>query len=120
MAIALAVALEMPGEAVVWLCRSVAVHPPNGNIDFLRMIETILTSSIWSCTLAVRLSFPFMAAAILAHATLGVLNRAIPQLNITNVGFSISLLAGGVTLYWAAPSVAEIAAKAALSIFSRG
>jgi len=63
------------------------------------------------------MAFPIMAAVLLGHATMGVLNRMAPQLGLSNVGFSVALLAGGLAIYLSAPAVAELVARAAVSAF---
>jgi flagellar biosynthetic protein FliR len=65
----------------------------------------------------VRLAFPVLAAVLLGHACMGVMSRMAPQLNLSNVGFSIAILAGGLGVYLAAPGVAELAARAAVAAF---
>jgi flagellar biosynthesis protein FliR len=46
---------------------------------------------------------------------LGVLSRSAHQLGLGNVGFTISILAGGSAFYLVAPAGAEIAARAAIA-----
>jgi flagellar biosynthesis protein FliR len=40
------------------------------------------------------------------------MGRTAPQLNISSVGFSVTILAGGGALYLTAPTIAEMAARA--------
>jgi flagellar biosynthesis protein FliR len=47
-----------------------------------------------------------------------LLNRAAPQLNIANIGFTIALLAGGAAFYLIAPGAAVMAAQAARTAFA--
>jgi flagellar biosynthesis protein FliR len=54
------------------------------------------------------------------QVALGVVGRTAPQLNISSVGFSITILAGGAALYMTAPTIAEIAARAASAALSGG
>jgi flagellar biosynthetic protein FliR len=54
---------------------------------------------------------------LLGHAVMGVLSRMAPQLGLSNVGFSIAILAGGLAVYMSAPAVAELVARAAVSAF---
>lgn len=117
LALAFAVAANLHGEAIAWLCRSVVEHPPGSAMDLAAAAQAAAVTAAWACALAVRLSFPFMAAGLLGNAALGVLNRSVPQLSLQNIGFSISLLAGGAALFLAAPAAAQMAARSALAIF---
>jgi flagellar biosynthesis protein FliR len=61
-----------------------------------------------------------MAAVTFGHVALGVVGRTAPQLNISSVGFSITILAGGGALYMVAPTVAEMCARAARDALTGG
>jgi flagellar biosynthetic protein FliR len=120
LALGIAVAANLHGEAVAWLARSVATHPPGQPFELLRLAQTVIATGVLACSLSIRLAMPFLAAALMAHAALGVLNRTTPTVNVTSVGFSLSLAAGGAAMYFAAPAAAEAAARAAISVFSQG
>lgn len=119
-ALGLAVAAELPGEAIGWLARSVVAHPPGVTADLSGFVTSVITTAIYACVLSIRLSFPFLAASLVAQAALGILNRTTPSLNLSSVGFSISIGAGGVALYLVAPAAAEVAVRAAVSFFAQG
>jgi len=56
--------------------------------------------------------FPVLAAVTIGHLSLGLLNRTTPQLGLSNIGFSVALLAGAGALYLVAPPRALMAAEA--------
>jgi flagellar biosynthetic protein FliR len=112
-----AVALGVHREAVAWLARSVATWPPGTQADLSALAQAAVSQAVLSTALAVRLAFPVLGAVLLGHLLMGLLTRMAPQLNLSNVGFSIAILAGGLALYLTAPSVAEYAARAALAAF---
>jgi flagellar biosynthetic protein FliR len=107
-------------ELVAWLCRSLLSVPPGGVVDASALATAVVTHALSSIALAVRLAFPVMAAVTFGHVALGVVGRTAPQLNISSVGFSITILAGGAALYMVAPAIAEIAANAAREALARG
>jgi flagellar biosynthetic protein FliR len=117
LALAFAVAADLHAEAIAWLCRSVMEHPPGSALAFKSLAQTTIVTAAWASALSVRLAFPFMAAGLMGNAALGVLNRSVPQLSLQNIGFSISLIAGGAALFFAAPAAAEIAARSAVAVF---
>jgi len=120
LALGLAIGANLHGEAIGWLARSVAAHPPGASVNLVGLASTTVATAIAACTLSIRLTFPFLGAGLMAHAAMGVLNRATPQLNVTSIGFSISLASGGVAIYLVAPAAADAAARAAITVFARG
>jgi flagellar biosynthetic protein FliR len=116
---ALAVALGIHREAVAWLARSTVLWPPGGALDLSSLALRAVGQDTFSVALAVRLAFPVLAAVILGHAVMALASRLAPQLSLSNVGFSVAVLAGGLAFYLAAPAMAELAAGAALSAFPR-
>jgi flagellar biosynthetic protein FliR len=112
-----AVALGVHREAVAWLARSVASWPPGTQADLGSLAQAAVGQAVLSAALAVRLAFPILGAVLLGHLLMGLLTRMSPQLNLSNVGFSIAILAGGLALYLTAPAIAEYAARAAMDAF---
>jgi flagellar biosynthetic protein FliR len=110
-----ALAAGIHREAIGWLARSTALFPPGtpGGVRPLAM------RAIWEATgaaaLAVRIAFPILAAVMVGHLVLGALSRTASQLGLGNVGFTISILAGGGAFYLVAPGAAEVAARAAIA-----
>jgi flagellar biosynthetic protein FliR len=113
-------AAGMHRELVAWLCRSVVAIPPGAAVDVSRLAAAVVAQAISAVALAVRMSFPVMAAVTFGHVALGVVGRTAPQLNISSVGFSITILAGGGALYMIAPTVAEMAARTSQEVLARG
>jgi flagellar biosynthetic protein FliR len=107
-------------ELVAWLCRSVVTIPPGAHLEIPRLAAAVVAHAISAVALSVRMAFPVMAAVTFGHVALGVVGRTAPQLNISSVGFSITILAGGGVFYMIAPTVAEMAAHAAQDVLARG
>lgn len=114
---AVALSLGIHREAVAWLARAAAAWPPGGPLELGPLLGRTIGHAVLSVALSVRLAFPVLAAVLLGHACMGIMSRMAPQLNLSNVGFSIALLAGGLGIYLAAPGVAEVAARAAVAAF---
>jgi len=116
---ATAVALGIHREAVAWLARSTRAWPPGGALDLPTVATHAVGQATLSIALAVRLAFPVLAAVIVGHGAMALTSRMAPQLNLSNVGFSVAVLAGGLAFYLAAPAVVELAAGAAVAAFPR-
>ncbi len=117
-ALMLAVALGVHREAVAWLCRSFREIPPGAHIPLTDLAIRVAADAISATALAARMAFPFLVAITFGHVTLGLLGRAGPQLNLSSIGFSVAILAGGAAIYLFAPQAAEVAAHAAVSAMS--
>jgi len=107
-------------EAIAWLCRSVVSIPPGAPLELAPLAGAVVTHALSAVALAVRMAFPVMAAVTFGHVALGVVGRTAPQLNISSVGFSVTILAGGAALYMTAPAIAEMAARAAVAALGAG
>jgi len=116
---AAAIAAGIHREAVAWLARSFAAWPPGGAVALSELATRACAQAVFSVALSVRLAFPVIAAVMLGHALMALLGRVAPQLSLSNVGFSVSILAGGLALYLAAPAAAELAGAAAVSALGR-
>lgn len=114
---AAAISLGIHREAVGWLARAAVAWPPGHAPALGTLASGVIGHAVLATALAVRMAFPIMAAVLLGHAAMGVLNRMAPQLGLSNVGFSVALLAGGLALYLSAPAVAELVARAAVAAF---
>jgi flagellar biosynthetic protein FliR len=112
LALGFAVAGGIHREAVAWLCRSVIEMPPGLPISASELAARVVGQAVGAIALAIRLAFPVLAAVTIGHLSLGLLNRTTPQLGLSNIGFSVALLAGVGALYLAAPSAALMAAEA--------
>ena len=117
-ALGAAIALGLHREAVAWLAYSLRALPPGAAVDFRSLFWGVALQATVSLALAVRLAFPVLAAATLGHLVLGGAGRLAPQLNLSSVGFSVSLLAGGLALFALAPTLAAVVAQHAVASFS--
>ena len=117
MAVALAMGLHR--DAVVWLCRSVQETPPGSDFSVANIATRVIADGAASFALSVRLAFPVLAAVTFGHLGLGLINRAAPQFNLSNIGFTVALVAGCGAFYLVAPSAAVMAAEAARTAFAR-
>jgi flagellar biosynthetic protein FliR len=120
LSLGIAVASGIHREAIAWLCRSVLSSPPGAPVAVPELAARVVEAAITSTALSVRLAFPVMTAVIFGHLALGLLGRAVPQLNVSNVGFSVAILAGGGAIYLLAPSMAILAAHSARAAFAGG
>jgi flagellar biosynthetic protein FliR len=118
LAMAVALAAGLHREAVAWLCRSVRDAPPGSDISIATIATRVIADGTETFALSVRLAFPVLAAVTLGHVGLGLLNRAAPQLNLSNIGFTVALIAGGAAFYLVAPGAAVMAAQAARTAFA--
>jgi flagellar biosynthetic protein FliR len=112
-----AVALGLHREAITWLVRATAAYPPGLPVDLSALAMRTVGFGVVSIGLSIRLAIPVMAAVMVGHAVMGLMNRMAPQLSLGAIGFSVAILAGGFALYLAAPAAAELAARAALMVF---
>jgi flagellar biosynthetic protein FliR len=113
-----ALAAGLHREAVAWLARSALAFPPGSSQDLRQAAARAIWEASGSMALAVRVAFPVLGAVMVGHLVLGVLSRSASQLGLGNVGFTISILAGGGALYLVAPGAAELVARAAIAIFT--
>jgi len=107
-------------DLVAWLCRSVISMPPGAPVAVAPLASMVVTQALGAVVLAVRMAFPVMAAVTFGHVALGVVGRTAPQLNISSLGFSVTILAGGGALYMTAPMIAEMAARAVRQALGAG
>lgn len=119
LALGFAVALGLHKDLIVWFCMSIRAWPPGQILQFSEVVRFAILEGIGAFTLAARLAFPVLAAVTLSHVVLGLVGRFAPQLNLSSLGFSVSILAGGGALYLVAPSVGELAARSASLVLTR-
>jgi flagellar biosynthetic protein FliR len=119
-ALGVALAAGLHREAIAWFCRSIIETPPGAVISIPDLAISVVAQAALGSALAIRLGFPIMAAVLFGYVALGVLGRTAPALNLSNVGFAIALIAGGVALYMVSPHIAEIIARSARASFLGG
>ena len=61
------------------------------------------------------LAAPFVTTSLLYNLTLGVINRAMPQLMVAFVGAPVITLGGMVLLLWCAPTMLAVWADALIA-----
>jgi flagellar biosynthesis protein FliR len=115
-----ALAAGLHRDALEWLAASVHHAPPGAVADFRALSATLVVQIIFGLTIAVRVGYPLFAAAVLGHGVLGLLGKAAPQLSLSNLGFGVTIVAGGGALYLVAPDGARMCAMAAVRLFARG
>ena len=112
-----AVALGIHREAIGWLARSAVAFPPGAGLSLRELMLKVIWESTGAAALGARLAFPMLSAVLLGHVVMAGLGRTTQQLNLGTIGFSIAIVAGGISLYLVAPSAAEMAARAAVAAF---
>ncbi|MEW5847916.1 MAG: flagellar biosynthetic protein FliR [Myxococcota bacterium] len=118
-ALGVGVALGLHRELATWLVLSVQSHPPGGALDVRQEAAHALELSAHSLAMGIRLAFPMLTALTLAHIFLGLVGRTAAQLNLSSLGFSVTILCGGGVLYVTAPEIAAAAAHAAVAVVAR-
>jgi flagellar biosynthetic protein FliR len=119
LAMAVALGLGLHTEAIAWIVRSLHEVPPGGTVDVVALSSAVVRQVIFAVTLAIRIAYPLFAASLFGYAVLGLLGKASPNLSLSNIGFGVSILCGGGAIYLVAPEGANVAAQAALTVFSR-
>jgi flagellar biosynthetic protein FliR len=119
LAVSFAVAAGMHREGIVWLAKSFALHPPGTLVNLSSAMLATIGQATHGLALGIRLGFPFMMVTSFGHVVFAFVGRSAPQLNVSSLGFSVSLLAGGAALYLAAPIAAELAVRAAMHSLGR-
>lgn len=113
-----AVAYGLHREAFVWLAHSVRMIPPGATVDFHHLLIGITSHGISAIALSVRMGFPILVAVTFGHMALAVTGRVATQLNLSTVGFSVAILAGGAAMYVLLPDIAATVAREAMASFS--
>lgn len=119
-ALVLGAVLGLHREAVVWLMASMRTHPLGAPVAMREEVLSAVMLCVPSLNLGVRLAFPVIAAVIVGQVAWGLANRTAAQLNLSSVGFSVTILCGGLMLYVTAPFVTEVVAQAAVATLARG
>ena len=84
---------------------------PGELLDLQVMTLGVVQHAIVGVTLAVRIAYPIMSAVLVGHVALGMLGRSAPQLNLSSVGFTVTIVAGTGIFYLIAPMAAELVAR---------
>lgn len=102
--LALAAILGLHVQVAAYLIQSYALVPAGVILDPGMLLEAGVAEVGRAFALAFSLAAPFLAAALLYNVTLGVINRAMPQLMVTLIG-APALTAGGLVLLLVAAPV---------------
>ncbi|TNC51571.1 flagellar biosynthetic protein FliR [Rubellimicrobium rubrum] len=102
--LALAAILGLHVQVAAYMIQSYALAPAGTILDPGMLLEAGVGEVGRTFALAFSLAAPFVAAALLYNVTLGVINRAMPQLMVTFIG-APALTAGGLMLFLVAAPV---------------
>lgn len=102
--LALVALLGLHVRVAAYMIHSYALAPAGLALDPGLLLEAGLAEVGRAFALAFSLAAPFVAAALLYNVTLGVINRAMPQLMVTLIG-APALTAGGLVLLLVASPV---------------
>jgi flagellar biosynthetic protein FliR len=96
------------------------VHMPPGQAelapDLLMAVLEVLSSS---CSLGIRVAAPVMVAMLVSNLVLGLVSRALPQLNMMNIGLGLNSLLALLVLTAAISSLPWLLDHDPLSIWRR-
>ena len=107
----LAVLLGLHRVLVASVIASFRVLPPGSLANPALATPALVRMSVDSLSLGLRLALPILAVLIVTQLALAFVSRAAPSMQIFSIGFTITLIAGGLTLFATLPDLAmEIAA----------
>jgi flagellar biosynthetic protein FliR len=115
MAQAGAIALGIHREAIAWVARSAAAFPPGATPSLRQAAVAVVWETTGAAALGARLAFPILAAVLVGQVVMAGLSRSAPQLNLSTIGFSVAVIAGGGAFYLVAPPAAEMVARVAVA-----
>lgn len=105
---------------IIWLGRSLVAIPPGAEFDVQALAWSVVAAGLHSIGLAVKLAYPVLAAVLIGQVGLAIVGRTAPQLNISSVGFSVTIVAGAAVAAAVTPQITEIAAREAIAAITRG
>jgi flagellar biosynthetic protein FliR len=120
LSLALAVSLGLHREAIAWLAWTTHAMPVGTPFELTPFVQRALLEMVMAIAVAVRMAFPMIAAGTFGHLALALIGRAAPQLSLSSIGFSVSIVSGGAALFWLAPEAARMCAQLAVESFTRG
>ena len=107
-------ALDGPARLIGWIYASLHAFPVGQAFELLPILKSAAELGLSSIALTVRVVFPLLAAALLGHVAMAVAGRSAPQMNLSSMGFSVAILAGGTALYHSAPLIGQTVAQMTL------
>lgn len=96
-------ALDGHQVLIKFLFNSFNIIPPGQAVINTNIGIMIINAFVYTFTLAVQLSIPLIAAALILEAALGVLIRTVPQMNIFIVGIPLRIGVGLIVLFLVIP-----------------
>lgn len=118
LAVAFAISMGIHREALAWLAASAKAVPPGAAIDLASLGHQVVRHALMSITVAVRMAYPILVAVTFGHLGLAIAGRTAPNFNLSSVGFSVAILAGGGALFLVTPAAAQFAAQVSVSAFT--
>lgn len=116
--LALAVMFDLHIRAAEFMIGSYQIFPPGLSIPASGFSQWGIARISYAFALAFGLAAPFVIAALVYNLTLGVINRAMPQLMVAFVG-APAITAGGLLLLMVgAPVILSVWADALLAFFA--
>jgi flagellar biosynthetic protein FliR len=107
----LAVLLGLHRVVVASLIASFRVLPAGSFVNPALTTPVLVRFSVDAIAQGLRLALPILAVLVVTQVALAFVSRAAPSMQIFSIGFAITLVAGGATLFIALPDVAiEMAA----------
>lgn len=107
----LAVLLGLHRVLVASVIASFRVLPAGSFANPALATPVLVRTSVDALGQGLRLALPVLAVLIVTQLALAFISRAAPSMQIFSIGFAITLVAGGLTLFAALPDIAvEIAA----------
>jgi flagellar biosynthetic protein FliR len=111
LALLLAVLLGLHRVLIGCLIASFRVLPAGSMTSPELTTPVLVRISVEALSLGLSLALPILAVLVVTQVALAFVSRAAPSMQIFSIGFGVTLIAGGATLFIAMPDVAlEIAA----------
>jgi flagellar biosynthetic protein FliR len=80
---------------LIWIMHSSFEAIPVGQVVFgAKLFEYIVSYFIWFFILAVKITFPIIAVAVIIEVSLGIVMKTMPQMNMFVVGIPLKLVVG--------------------------
>ena len=102
-AVALFMALDLHVASLLFLVRTYEWFPLGGGLNSSEFAQWGIGRTSHAFSLAFALSLPFVITSLIYNCTLGIINRAMPQLMVAFVGAPIITFVGLLLLFLTAP-----------------
>ncbi len=108
----LAVGMGLHREVLAWLANSMVVMPPGRIPGFNAMVTHAVEVALGGLVLGVLLALPVLAAVLLGQLVLGLVGRTAAQLNLSTIGFTVTIVLGGLMMGMTLPNLSVRVAAA--------